>query len=237
MENKDTIVLSNLQNESIRLLKNKDLLNFVQYKLGYMPSKKEDLLQVRDIILDGKTISGLKNKIFFDELSLFPNLEEIEVHNATITFEDVQKLREIPKIAFQNCIVDTINPLKETKHLALIGSNVRDIENIKNMSNLISLELINVNIVDFNFIKYLVNLKKLIIKNIPEFSMDKLNFILPIEYLSIEDVNELSLKILQNFKHLKTLSIDRLMTNKWKTELEMISEQGVKILLNDIYEY
>lgn len=231
----DTIILDT-KNKNLGIT-NTELNKYIQFKLGKEKFEIEELAEIKEIIIDGKTFTGEENKIDFDEISLFNNLKEIEINNAKISEEHIQKLKKIDKITFKKCTIENLEYLSEVKKLSLKSSSINKLESIRKLIQIEELELIDLEIENFEFLKQLSKLKKLKIKNINNFEFGKISFYLPIEYLSVENIDTLELEDIQKFTNLKYLSIDREKANDFKEELEKIERSGVKILLNDIYDY
>lgn len=230
----DTMELINLEED---LLKNKELKKLIEFKAGKTNIEKNDLIDIKDIILDGKTITGNINIIYFEELELFPNLNKIEIKNTNIPDKYIKYLEKIEEISLKDCEITHIEQLEKITKLSINNSKIGNIEEISNLKNITELELINVDIENFEFLKKMEKLKTLRIKNVKNFSMEKIDFFLPIEYLSIEGIEKISIDIIEKYSHLKVLSIDRKKQEEWKENLEKIEKKGIKILLNDIYEY
>jgi len=223
--------------EKYECIKNKELRNFVSYKLGKNDFSEKELSQIHEIIIDGKTISGKKNEIYFDEIGLFSNLKEIKIRNAHISSGDIKKIKNIDTVIFDRCVIEDISALDKVVSLSIANTNIDNIEEIKNFKNIENLELININIENFNFLRELPILKKLALKNIPGLNWNKINFNLPIEYLSIEDVDNIPLSSILKFENLNTLSIEMNKRIEWEEFLLNLKSKGIKILLNEIYEY
>ena len=237
MENFDNTMKLTKEKEDEQLIKNIEIKKFIQFKLDKKEITKESLDSIDEILLDGKNIVGQYNKVYFEEIDLFQNLERIVIKNLGVTSKNIQKLANIRQVEFENCEVENIKAINKVQHLSLINSEMESMEEIEQLCNVTELELINMNIDSFEFLKKLEYLKKLKIKNINNFNLEKINFFLPIEYLSIEKIEQLDLNIIFQYKKLKTLSVDRKEAEKWKNELENIKSKGIEILLNDIYEY
>lgn len=231
----DTIELGNVKDE--HLLKNKELRKLIEFKIGKTNIEKEDLINIQDIILDGKDIIGNANIIYFEELKLFPNLKEIEIKNTNIPDEYIKYLEKIEDISLKNCELTNIEQLEKITRLSINNTKIDNIEKISNLKNITELEFINIELDNFLFLKNLEKLKTLRIKNVKNFTMEKIDFILPIEYLSIEGVEQINLENIQKYSNLKMFSIDRRKEKEWNKDLEKLREKGIKILLNDIYEY
>lgn len=231
----DTIRLNILEDNQI--IKNKELKKFVQYKLDKNEFNKEDLLNIEDIILDGKTITEDINKIYFDEINLFKNLKKIKISNVNISNEELEEIKNIEEICFKKCRIESIKKLGGIKKLSINNSKITNFDDIKSLTNLSELELINVKIDKFDFLREFLNLKKLAIKNVNNFSMDKIDFKLPIEYLSLDNIQNIDYAILESYSNLKTLSIEKEKVSEWEEILDKLKEKNIKILLDDIYEY
>lgn len=215
----------------------KELIKYIQFKLGKNDFKIEELKEIKEIIIDGKTFTGAENKIDFDNIDFFENLTEIEIRNTNISKDDINKIKNIEKVTLQKCDVESIEILTNVKCLSLKSCFINNFEEIKKLKQIEELQLINIEIDNFEFLQELNNLKKLIIKNVKEFELSKINFYLPIEYFSVEDIEVLNIEDIKKFTNLKFLSIDKEKTSGWKDKLEEIEKSGVKIILNDIYNY
>lgn len=229
----DTIIL---KNKNLKIT-NAELNKYIQFKLGKDNFEIDELKEIEEIILDGETLTGEKNIVDFNEVNLFTNLKEIEINNVNISKEEIQKLKNIDKITFRKCSIENLEFLTEVRSLSLKSSFINEFENIRKLTQIEELELIDLEIENFEFLKELDILKKLKIKNIKNFELNKINFYLPIEYLSVENIETLKSEDIQKFTNLKYLSVDREEANNWQEELEKIEKSGVKILLNDIYNY
>lgn len=219
------------------IIKNTELKKFIQNKLEKTQIKKEDLNKIEEIILDGETIIGDKNKVYFEEIKLFPNLKNIIIKNIKVTNEDLNTLKQIEEISFENCQIEDIKILQNIKKISLNNCTIQNKEDIKYLTNLVQLKVINTDIKNFDFLKNFSALKKLTIKNVKDFSINKINFYLPIEYLSIEDIDTINKENILQYSNLKTLSIDKQKINEWNELINELKENQIKILLNDIYEY
>lgn len=238
MENfEDTIELTNKPMIDNNLIQNLELRRFIEYKLDSDELSKEKLASIDEIILDSENIIGQYNKVYFEEIALFPRLKKIAIRNLGLSSDDMSKLTPIEQIEFKNCEIKDINKLKNVKHLILIHTELETEQELEALVNLEEIQLINMDINNFEFLKKLSNLKKLVIKNVNQFSLAKINFALPIEYLSIEDIQNLDLNVIAKYENLKTLSVDGNDSRKMENDLEALKRQDIEILLNDIYEY
>ena len=197
----------------------------------------KDLEKIKEIVIDSQNIVGQYNKVYFEEVDLFKNLEKISIRNLGLTSENIERISNIKKIEFINGQIRDIKKINNVISLILNNTEVDDFENIIYLSNLEELQLINIELDKFEFLEKFKNLKKLVIKNIKNFSLAKIDFELPIEYLSIENLEDLNLNILSKYENLKTLSIDRIEADNWENELNTLKEKNITILLNDMYEY
>lgn len=225
------------ETDNEQLIKNKELRNLIEFKLNKNDISREDLDSIDEIIIDGQDIVGQYNKVYFEEIDLFKNLEKIAIKNLRISAENIKKIKSVKQIEFKNCEVENVNQLYTVKHLTLNHSEIDDLKEIEQLLNLEDLELVYMQINDFNFLQKLTKLKTLKIKNIEDFSLSKINFSLPIKYLSIENIEQLDLSVLSKFEDLEILSVDRQDAEKWENELKKLKDNGLQILLNDIYEY
>lgn len=234
MGNFDTTIKITTENMDKQLIENVELNKFIQFKLNKSNITKEDLAKIDEIVLDSQNIVGNYNKVYFEEIELFPNLEKITIRNLGVTSENINKLSNISKIEFRNCEIEGITLLNNVQSLTIINSEIENIEEIGNLSNITELELVNIKVEKFEFLKSLKQLKQLKIKNVKGFSLEKIDFSLPIEYLSVEKINELNLTIISQYKNLKTLSVDREESENWKNELESLKDKKIEVLLNDM---
>ena len=150
----------------LEIIKNPELKMLVEYKLGKSNFMQDDLVDIKDIILDGMKIDGSINFVYFQELELFPNLEEIELKNLAISEENVARLKRIPNVKFYKCEVESFKSLNSQESVSIVSSKINGMEEIAKIIPLENLELTNVEIEDFNFLRSLENLKTLKIKNI-----------------------------------------------------------------------
>lgn len=235
----DTIELNYFEGNTKKdILKNEELKNLIQFKLDKTFFEENDLIQIEDITLDGRKINGDINIVHFNELDYFPNLKKIELKNLDISEQYTQKLEDIEEIAFKNCKVESLEKIKNIKKISINNSTILNPNQIEKLENLIELEIINVKMEDFEFIRNLKNLQVLKIKNVRGFLLNKIKFSLPIKYLSLEGISEINEDYLIRIcPNLQSLSVDREKQIEFSESLEKLMQRGVKILLNDIYEY
>lgn len=235
MENnlENTIILKNKEKN---LIKDNELKKLIQFKLNKTEIEKQDLLGITEIALNGRTLIGNSNIVYFQELELFPNLKKIEINNLKVSDEDIEKIK-IEDIAFRNCDIESFKLLNNVKKLSIKNSKITNVKEIKEFSNLTDLELINIKIDNFEFLRNLENLKTLTLKNIDNLSIEKINFSLPIEYLSIGGIDKIEEELIEKYKNLKKLSIEREKEKEWKEILEKIEKKNIEILIDDIYKY
>ncbi len=220
-----------------KLIQDKNLKKILELKLGKPDIEEKDLINITEIVLNGKTITGKKNQVYFEVIKLFPNLRRVEIDNLEIGKQEIEYLKKIQEISFENCKITQLDNLKHIKKLSINNSVVEDISIIEKFSNLTDLELINIEVNDFRFLEKLKELKALKIKNIKNIAKEKVDFELPIEYLSIAGFENLDMNFFKNYKNLKTMSIERKKEDKWKNILEEIRKLNIKILIDDIYEF
>lgn len=239
MENnfEDTMVLKKVQDIKEGVIKNNELKKLIRFKINKTEIEEQDLLDITEISLNGKTLTGSINMVYFKELELFPNLKKIEINNLNVSNEDIKQIEKIEDISFRNCDIESLELLKNVRKLSLKSSKVANIEEIENFSNLTDLEIVNIEIDGFNFLKNLKNLKVLKLKNIENLSTEKISFSLPIEYFSIQGMDKLEIKLIEKYKNLKTLSIELEKKNEWKEILEKLKEKDINILIDEIYKY
>lgn len=235
-EFENTLEIPSIKNSN-EIIKNLELKNYLQFKLNKDNIALEDLNSIQEIILDSQNIVGQYNKVYFEEVDLFNNLEKISIRNLGLTPENIEKINNIKKVEFINSQIRDIIKLNNVISLTLNNTEVDNFEDITYLSNLEELQLINIELDNFEFLGKFKNLKKLVIKNIKNFSLSKINFKLPIEYLSIENLEELNLDVLSKYENLKTVSVDRIEADNWENELKDLKYKNIEVLLNDIYEY
>lgn len=236
MENiEDTIKFQINNNETI--IKNNELNNYIKFKLEKEEFTKEDLKNIDEIIIDSQNIIGEYNEVYFDEIKLFPNLKKISIRNMGISAKNMDLLKNIKYIEFENCELWNLSKLKEVEQLIIINSEMDSIEEIGGLNNLKDLQLINMKLDNYDILKQIVSLEKLTIKNIDGFSLSKIDYPLHIKYLSIENLLDLKIDIISKYKNLEVLSVDRKESKQWKKELNYLKEKGINILLNDIYDF
>ena len=128
------------------LIKNILLKNYIEVILNKENITKKDLEEVKEIVLNSEDILGEYNKVYIEEISLFPNLEEITIKNLGLKLEDMQLLRKVKKVSFRNCEVNGIEYLENVKELTINNTEIIDFENITKLTNIESLKLININL-------------------------------------------------------------------------------------------
>ena len=231
----DTIKFQMNSNKSI--IKNNELNEYIKFKLEKEEYKVEDLSKIDEIVLDSQNIAGDYNKVYFDEIKMFPNIKKITIRNMGISSKNMELLKKIKEVEFENCELCDLYKLEEAEQLIIINSEVESIEEIEQLKNLKDLQLINIKFEQYDVLKKLANLEKLTIKNIEGFLMSNIDFELPIKYLSIEKIPELNIAIISKYKSLETLSVDRKEAKQWEKELNDLKKNGMRILLNDIYDF
>ena len=112
------------------LIKNILLKNYIEVILNKENITKKDLEEVKEIVLNS------------EDISLFPNLEEITIKNLGLKLEDMQLLRKVKKVSFRNCEVNGIEYLENVKELTINNTEIIDFENITKLTNIESLKLI-----------------------------------------------------------------------------------------------
>lgn len=219
------------------LIKNILLKNYIEVILNKENITKKDLDEVKEIVLNSEDILGEYNKVYIEEISLFPNLEEITIKNLGLKLEDMQLLRKVKKVIFSNCEVNGIKYLENVKELTINNTEIIDFENITKLINIESLKLININLNKFDFIEDLKNLKELSIENVNGFEMEKIDEPLKIEKLSLMGIDKLDLNILSKYKNLNEISVCDNDVDKVEKSLKELKNRKIKIMLNGIYEY
>lgn len=232
----ETIIFKNIIDREI--FNNQELKRLIQFKLNKINFTREDLKLIDSITLKGKNINGDINIVDLNVIDYFPNLKKIEFQDLKISSQYMKKLYKVEEISFKQCQVEDINYLQDIKKLSVNNSKITNLEQIENLENLENLEFINIRLEDFNILKKLKSLNTLKLKNMIDFSLDNIDFPLPIKYFSIEDIDNLDeIRLIKNYSKLETLSIDKEKQAIWKDKLAFLKNKGIKILLNDIYEY
>ena len=226
-----------MENTEKILIRDTLLKNYIEVILDKENIGKKDLENVKEIVLNSEDILGEYNKVYFEEISLFPNLEEITIKNLGLTPENMKLLKKIEKINFINCEVNGIEYLEDVKELTINHTEIIDFENIIKLKNIESLKLIDLDIKQFDFIYSFENLRKLAIEKIEGFELQKIDKPLNIEKLSLMGINELNLEIISKYKKLKEISFDAEDVAKVKENFKELKNRKIKIMLNDIYEY
>lgn len=226
-----------MENTEKILIRDTLLKNYIEVILDKENIDKKDLENVKEIVLNSENILGEYNKVYFEEISLFPNLEEITIKNLGLTPENMKLLKKIEKINFINCEVNGIEYLEDVKELTINHTEIIDFENIIKLKNIESLKLIDLDIKQFDFIYSFENLRKLAIEKIEGFELQKIDKPLNIEKLSLMGINELNLEIISKYKKLKEISFDAEDVAKVKENFKELKNRKIKIMLNDIYEY
>lgn len=233
----DTITVETIDNIFEKLMEDKNLIGLLQFKLEKTNIEPKDLIDITQIVLNGKTIVGENNTVYFEVIELFPNLKRIEISNLNIDEYHMKYLKNIEDISFRNCKINKLEELKDIKKISIKSCEVEEITKIENFYNLTHLELININVGDFKFLKRLKKLKVLKIINVKDISKEKLDFELPIEYLSIKGLEKLDIEFFDNYKKLKTFSIPREKDEEWYNILKQVEKQNINILIDDIYDF
>ena len=141
-----------MENTEKILIRDTLLKNYIEVILDKENIGKKDLENVKEIVLNSEDILGEYNKVYFEEISLFPNLEEITIKNLGLTPENMKLLKKIEKINFINCEVNGIEYLEDVKELTINHTEIIDFENIIKLKNIESLKLIDLDIKQFDFI-------------------------------------------------------------------------------------
>ena len=88
------------------LLKSKDLIEKIEFQIGKELIEKDDLENIKTIVLNGTKINGEKSDIEIKEIVNLPNIEECFIINFKLKKEDIEsinKLKNIKAIQFENC--------------------------------------------------------------------------------------------------------------------------------------
>lgn len=234
MENFENTIIINTQEA---LIKNKQLLEYIKFELDKSNITSNDLKNIKKIVLDSENIIGEFNKVYLEEIALFPNLETISLKNLGFAPKEMSLLKNLKSIDFTRCEISDISKLKNLTNLSLNDTELDDVNKIAELKDLEQLEIINIKVDNFEFLKELKNLKVLKLKNIPEFSLSKINFTMPIEELSVTGIDEIDLDIISKYKNLKILSVDEKDALKNEKQLRDLQNNNIKILLNDIFEF
>ncbi len=123
MEDVDNTIKFIDNEDNQHIIKNLELRKFIQFKLNQDVITKNNLDTINEIILDSKNIIGQYNKVYFEEIKLFQNLEKIIIKNLGITNETIKKLGSIKQLEFKDCEIQNISELNKVENLTLIHSN------------------------------------------------------------------------------------------------------------------
>ena len=74
------------------LIKNILLKNYIEVILNKENITKKDLGEVKEIVLNSENILGEYNKVYIEEISLFPNLEEITIKNLGSKYKNLNEI-------------------------------------------------------------------------------------------------------------------------------------------------
>lgn len=215
-------------------IRDMQLLDSLRYKLQKNKIELEDLLNIEDIVIDGETISGMKNDIDLKDIECFPNLKSIEIKNISISKTDMKYLENIPNIKFLNCKIEGLEKINNCQSLSFVNCSISNMDELYSFNNLREYAIIKTKSNNFDYLKN-KDITKLVIKNVEEFNIDKINFKLPIKYLSLEGIDSIDYDVLGNFENLETISIDYLRENKLEKDIPKLIEKGYKVKYNDMY--
>lgn len=200
-------------------IKDKNLIYFLETVLN---KKKEDITvkdfeQIKSINLNSISITdGTENKVDFSVLSLFPNLEEINIVNTVLSNKDLKcvdtssacKLN-LTKSTFDDDIDFSV--VSKLEGLNLYNCYVDDYDSLlSNMNNLISLQIINpFDDNEINIKSISISIKKLVLDRCILKNVDYLGNFNDCEILSLLDthLNGSNLAFFANMKNLKELYI------------------------------
>ena len=233
MENFDTMTIPTIDDN---LIKDLELRNYIEYKLGKTIFFKEDLENITFIKINGQKINGEMNIVNFTDLNLFPNLEGLELSNLSISEEINLKLKKIKNMSFINCEIENFKEFENLEGFSVVNSTVEDFTNLINFSKIKEFELDNVKGIDnFDFLIKYRNLESLKIKYMTNFNLDYINDEAPIKFISIEGIKNINLEPLIKFKQLKMVSIKSDEFDNLDVIEKMLEDRGIKIISNDIY--
>lgn len=200
-------------------IKDKNLILFLQTILNKKIESIEldDLKKIKSLNFDSiNLLDGTENKIDLSILSLFPNLEELNIVNTVLTGIDLQYIKSstVSKLYLKRCTFEDdidYSLIQQIANLILYNSYIDDYNLLlSNLKSIVTLEIINPadeNEIDIsnisNNVKKLV-LDKCIIKNIEYCSNFK-----KCELLSLLGtyLNDSDLSFLENMTSLKKLYI------------------------------
>ena len=134
-EFENTLEISSIKNDN-EIIKNLELRNYLQFKLNKDNITIEDLEKIKEIVIDSQNIVGQYNKVYFEEVDLFKNLEKISIRNLGLTSENIERISNIKKIEFINGQIRDIKKINNVISLILNNTEVDDFENIIYLSNL-----------------------------------------------------------------------------------------------------
>lgn len=220
-----------------KIIKNKELEKYVKFKLCKDEYTVEDLDTITEIVLNSKTITDKFNYVFFEEINLFKNLEDIKFFNLGITYEvtDIIKKTNVKFISFINCEINTLDGLDKIESMYINNSTI-EIESFPQLNNLKSLYLISLNIDDFDFLKNYTTLKELYFCYMTQENLKKVPELDSLTFLSIDGIDNFAFDDIIKFKNLKTLSVGKQDLESYKYEFAKVKSNNIEIVVEDSYD-
>lgn len=236
----DTIDLKEIQDtlNGEELIKNKQLEDYIKFAKGKSKLEKADLETVEEIVLDSKTFTGEINFVDFKEIKLFPNLRKLRLYNLGISENEINLIKENTKVEslhLFNCELLGIGNLNKLKTLYLGNCDLENPNELLNLEKLEELTIDYTKMENYDFLEGMENLKKLYFINMTENDFNLLPELKNIEFLSIDGIDSFSIDKISKFSNLKVLSISKT-SNIDKQEIEKIKENGIEILVEDVYD-
>lgn len=195
-----------------KIIKNIELEKYVKFKLGKEDFSLENLDSIKEIFLTSKTFTGNTNFVFFEEISLFKNLEKIRFDNLGITpiVINIIKNTNVKNIEFENCEILTFEGLINIETLTISNCTIENISSISSLNNL----------------------KKLYFCFMTEEQLSQIPAIENLEFLSIVGIDNFSKEDIAKFKNLKYLSIGKQDLEKF---VDIVDNTNIEIIVEDSY--
>lgn len=172
-------------------IKNKRLRLYLEYELNKSQDEdifKEELENITQIAINGKSVSGEKLCNDLSDLVYFKNLKSCIIKDFFITDEEIEEINKLKKIEilhFDNCKFENkykkislnieklifsfccnidmnlLDILEHTKYLRITSGDKINLDGIQKLVNIKELYLQSINIKDISFVDELYNLEYL----------------------------------------------------------------------------
>lgn len=230
----------NLEEIENALIKNRELERYVKFVLGKSDITSDDLVDVKEIILDSKNFHKQGNYVYFEDLKLFPNLKSIRLFNLGIGKNEIEIMKtnnKIEELSLNNCsLYDGLENLKKIKSVSITNSIIECIDDFKSLNNLEEVVIENSKFDNYEFLKDIKKLKRLYFMNMDGKELEKIPELEKLEFLSLCGIDTFKSDDLNKFKNLKTLSIGKDELGAFSEVLNSIEQKGIKIFVEDAYD-